>query len=75
MPQLRDGEAGKHVAQVVEGLDLVALAGGDQAKQDRGGVSAVVGAAEQLVLATDGHAAKGVLGGVRRGHSIASLQV
>src|SRR5437870_2908765 len=58
----RGRDACEHVAEVGEGLDLVALAGGDEAEESCGGVPAVVGAAEEPVLAADGHAAQGVLG-------------
>jgi len=41
------GDSGEHVLQVGEGIDVVTLAGGDEAEQDRGGAAAVVAAAEE----------------------------
>ena len=43
------GEAGEHVAEIGKGIDLMAVASRDQAEEDRGGVAAVVGAAEEPV--------------------------
>ena len=36
------GEAGQDVAKVVEGIDVMTLAGGDEAEEDRGGDAAGV---------------------------------
>jgi hypothetical protein len=64
------GNAGQRVPKVGEGFHIMALAGRDDAEEDRGGAPAVVAAGEQPVLAADGDAAQGVLGGVvRRGYS------
>jgi len=43
----RGGDAGQHITQVGERINLVTLSGGDQAEEDGGGASAVVGAAEE----------------------------
>jgi len=55
------GDAGQHVAEVVERIDAVPLAGGDEAEQDRTGGPAVVAAAEQPVFSAQGDPAFGVL--------------
>ena len=55
------GDAGQHVGQVIERIDIVPLAGGNQAEQDRCGSAAIVAATEQPVLASQGDAADGVL--------------
>ena len=41
------GDAGEHVAEVGEWIDVMALAGGNQRKEHGRGVAAGVGAAEQ----------------------------
>jgi hypothetical protein len=41
------GDAGECVAQVGEGLNVMALAGGNQAEQDRGGAAAGVAARKE----------------------------
>lgn len=58
------GNAGEHVAQISKWVDLVALAGGDEAEEDGRGVTAVVGAAEEPVLPSDRDPSQGVLGGI-----------
>ena len=55
------GDAGEHVAQIIERIDLVALAGGDEAEEDRGRRAAVVAATEDPVGATQCHSAERVL--------------
>lgn len=54
----------KYVAQVTERIDLVALAGRDQAGQDRRRGPAAIGAAEQPVFPADRHPPQGVLAGI-----------
>lgn len=44
------GDAGEHVAQIIKRIDRVALAGGDEAEEDRGRRAAVVAAAEEPVF-------------------------
>ena len=43
------GDAREHIPQVSQRLNLVALASGDEAEEDRGGVAAIVRAAEEPV--------------------------
>ena len=56
------GDAGQHVTEVAEGVDAVALAGGDEAEEDGGGPAAAVGAAEHQVLSSEADAPEGVNG-------------
>jgi hypothetical protein len=44
------GDAGQYIPQVGEGIDVMALAGGSEAEENRGGLAPVVGVAEQPVL-------------------------
>lgn len=48
------GDAGEHIARVGEGFNVMALARGNQAEEDRGGPAAVVVSREKPVLASDG---------------------
>ncbi len=45
------GDTGQHVAQVGERIQLMPLAGGDEAEEDGGRVSAIIRAGEQPILA------------------------
>ena len=57
-------DAGQHVAEIVEHVDTMTLAGGDEAEEDRGGVATVFGSQERPVAAAHGNAAQGAFGGV-----------
>src|SRR5450631_2102131 len=56
------GDAGEYVAEVIEDVDLVAFAGGDEGEEDGGGFAAVVGSQKRPVTATNGNAAQGAFG-------------
>lgn len=60
----RGRDAGQDVAEIGERINPMPLTGGDETEQDGGGAAAVVRAAEEPVLAAEGHAAQSVLGGV-----------
>jgi hypothetical protein len=54
------GDAGQYVTQIGEGIDLMPLAGGDEAKEGGGGPAALVRTAKEPVLASQRHPPQGV---------------
>ncbi len=58
------GDPGQDVAEILKGVDLVPLAGGDQAEEDRGGRPAGIGSAEEPVFSSHSDSPQGVLTGV-----------
>jgi len=42
-------DAGEHVAEVIEDVDAVSVAGGDEGEEDGGGMTAVVGSQKRPV--------------------------